>query len=120
MSSGRIVLLLRRMRDVAADACRITDGIGYDAFAADPMLNRAAAMSLLMASRAATHILEAHPDFASDHGEISWDAMRDMQGRILNDDFDVDTRRVWEMARNDAPLLVSGLDAVIDWHIQGE
>lgn len=120
MNSERIPFLLRRMRDAAADAVRMTQGKARADFTADLVLNRAVGMSLLMASEIAAQILKTYPDFAAEHGEFPWSAMRGMRNRIAHGYFDIDLERVWDTARNDAPDLVARLDAILDTHIQGE
>ncbi len=119
-SSDKIASLLVRMREAAADAHRLIDGVDKSDFMGSMMLNRSVGMSLLMASEVAAQLLKSNPDFVADHPEFPWQAMRGMRNRIAHNYFDIDLEVVWDTARNDVPDLVSMLDAIIQWRTQGE
>lgn len=118
--TDRVFSLLGRMRDAAADAHQLTEGVEKSEFMNSIMLNRSVGMSLLMASELAAQLLKTNPDFVADHPEFPWQAMRGMRNRIAHNYFDIDLNVVWDTARNDVPDLVSKLDSIIQWHAQGE
>lgn len=119
-TADRIASLLVRMRDAAADAHRLTEGVDKTDFMGSIMLNRSVGMSLLMASEVAAQIIKTNPDFVVDHPEFPWQAMRGMRNRIAHNYFDINLQVVWDTARNDVPDLVSMLDVIIQMRIQGE
>ncbi|MDR7144193.1 HepT-like ribonuclease domain-containing protein [Rhizobium sp. BE258] len=120
MSEGRIVYLLNRMRSAAADANSIIAEVSKEDFLADIVLQRAVGMSLLMASEVATQLLKLDPEFAVEHPEFPWEAMRGMRNRIAHGYFDIDLEKVWATAKDDVPDLVEKLDLIRHWRAQGE
>ncbi len=120
MSPERIAKLLDRMRQAAADAHRMIENISREEFIDNLVLQRAVGMSLLMASEIASQLLKAHPEFVSEHPEFPWAAMRGMRNRIAHEYFDIDLDKVWATAKDDVPNLLTALDSVRKWRIQGE
>ena len=64
--------------------------------------------------------MRVDPDFVANHPQFPWNAMRGMRNRIAHDYFDIQLGRVWDTAKDEVPDLVAALDAIIDWHAQGE
>lgn len=120
MSPERIVYLLSRMRQAAADSHAMIANVSKDDFLGDLVLQRAVGMSLLMASEMASQLLKAHPEFIEEHPEFPWGAMRGMRNRIAHGYFDIDLEKVWATAKDEAPELLSALDNVLHGRREGE
>ncbi|WP_160008401.1 DUF86 domain-containing protein [Rhizobium sp. 18055] len=120
MSPERIPYLLDRMGQAAADAHAMIDNVSEEEFLANLILQRAVGMSLLMASEIASQVFKAHPEFASEHPEFPWEAMRGMRNRIAHGYFDIDLEKVWATARDDVPVLLTSLATIRNWRMQGE
>ena len=120
MSESRIPYLLERMRSAAADAHAMIADVTKQRFLEDIILQRAVGMSLLMASETAAQVMKIHPEFAVEHPECPWGAMRGMRNRIVHGYFDIDLEKVWATAKDDVPDLLDRLDLVRNWRAQGE
>jgi uncharacterized protein with HEPN domain len=120
MSPERIPFLLDRMGQAASDAHAMIENVSRADFLQSLVLQRAVGMSLLMASEIATQLLRAHPEFASEHPEFPWEAMRGMRNRIAHGYFDIDLEKVWATAKDDVPVLLTSLATIRNWRMQGE
>ncbi|MDI7860778.1 DUF86 domain-containing protein [Rhizobiaceae bacterium n13] len=120
MNSDRIPYLLDRMRQAAADAHSMIANVTKDQFLEQVILQRAVGMSLLMASEIAAQLANANPDFAAEHPEFPWNAMRGVRNRIAHGYFDIDLEKVWATAKDDVPDLLYRLDLVRNWRAEGE
>ncbi|CAH0341543.1 HepT-like ribonuclease domain-containing protein [Rhizobium sp. CECT 9324] len=116
----RVKLLLQRMRQAALDAHEFCKDMDRAAFGDNLIVQRAVAMSLFMAGETAVQLEDFAPDFAADHPEIPWHAVRGMRNRMAHGYFDINQERVFDTAKTEALELAVAIGAILDIHPQGE
>lgn len=109
MSLNRLTDYLRHIRQAATDACAFVSGMSKEAWADDKRTQQAVLMNLLIIGEAATKIMDAHPEFVSQHPETPWRSMRGMRNRIAHGYFEVNLDLVWETVQNALPDMIATL-----------
>ena len=79
-----------------------SEGLSFEAFAADETLRRAFVRSLEIVGEAAKKVPE---DFRAAHPIVEWRAMAGMRDVLIHDYFGVDFELVWDVVRNRIPEL---------------
>ncbi|MBB3607132.1 DUF86 domain-containing protein [Rhizobium sp. BK602] len=120
MSLDRLIAHLDRMQQAASEVGQFIQGIDRDTFLKDVEKQRAVGMNLMMIGEVATRIMEDYPEFAAEHPDLPWRAMRGMRDRIAHGYFDIDFTSAWETARKSLPELLSQLDSIRHWRAEGE
>lgn len=120
MSEERLLTYLKRMREASGRAIGYVDGLSHDDFHRDSRTQDAVIANIAGIGECAAQIMENFPEFANDHSEIPWRDIRAMRDRVAHQYFEVDAETVWLTVTRKFPELLQELDAVIDWHIQGE
>lgn len=79
-----------------------SDGLSFEAFAADETLRRAFVRSLEIIGEAAKKVPD---DFRASHPSVEWRAMAGMRDRLIHDYFGVDFELVWDVLQKRIPEL---------------
>lgn len=79
-----------------------SEGLSFEAFAADETLRRAFVRSLEIVGEAAKKVPE---EFRAAHPIVEWRAMAGMRDVLIHDYFGVDFELVWDVVRNRIPEL---------------
>ncbi|MBZ9793333.1 DUF86 domain-containing protein [Rhizobium sp. 3T7] len=120
MSVERLVEYIDRMQQAAEQARALTEGLNKETFLADLRTQLAVTMSLVLLGEAAARIGTNHPDFLRDHPELPWSKIEGMRNLIVHDDHRADLSAIWGTVRSDLADLISQLQAIRHWRIQGE
>jgi len=87
-----------------------SEGLSFEAFAADETLRRAFVRSLEIIGEATKKV----PDnFRSSHPTVEWRAMAGMRDVLIHDYFGVDFELVWDVVQNRIPDLRSQIVAIL-------
>ena len=79
-----------------------SEGLSFEAFAADETLRRAFVRSLEIIGEAAKKVPD---DFRASHPSVEWRAMAGMRDRLIHDYFGVDFELVWDVVQKRIPEL---------------
>ncbi len=120
MSAGRLVDYVDRMQAAAEQARMLTDDMELQDFLSDVRTQLAVTMSLVLLGEAAARIAADDPDFLRDHAEIPWSKIRGMRNLIVHDYYRADLTAIWSTVRSDLETLITQLDSLRHWRIQGE
>ena len=113
MSDERIIAHLQSMRNAAARASSIVDGISYEQFLNDPNAQAATAMFLIVIGEAATKIAQLSQSFVATHDKLPWEQMRGLRNRIVHDYETLHVPTIWATARQSLPALLSEIDVLM-------
>ena len=106
MNENRLADYLDHMRQAATDACSFVEGLSKEDFLADKRTQQAVIMSLIVIGEAATKVMDTHPEFANQHSQVPWRAMRGMRNRIAHGYFDINLDVVWDTVQTALPELL--------------
>jgi uncharacterized protein with HEPN domain len=120
MNADRLVDYIDRMQAAAEQARALTDGMSEKDFLTDVRTQLAVTMSLVLLGEAAARIGADDPDFQRDHAEIPWSKIKGMRNLIVDDDYRADLTAIWSTIRSDLATLLSRLDSIRHWRIEGE
>ncbi|OWV93145.1 hypothetical protein ATY81_14805 [Rhizobium sp. R72] len=120
MSVERLVEYIDRMQQAAEQARALTDGMTESAFLADLRTQLAVTMSLVLLGEAAARIGMNQPDFIRDHPELPWSKIKGMRNLIVRDYYRADLSAIWGTVRCDLADLISQLQSIRHWRMQGE
>ncbi len=105
---------LMRIRDILYAAKKIiahTEQLNFEAFSANEWTVDAVLRNFTIIGEAASHLTES---FTSAHPEVPWADMRDMRNIVVHEYFGVDLSVVWNTIRNDLPVLIPMLEAILE------
>lgn len=88
---------------------RYTDGMTFEQFVEDDRTLDAVVRNFTVIGEAARHVPD---DLTRDHPEIPWDEMRGIRNVVVHEYFGVSATIIWETAKRDLPVLLSGLRKV--------
>lgn len=108
------------MQAAALDAIRIVEDMDRNSFAESKVTFAAVAFYHFLAGQAASDLLEKYPEFATDHPQLPWNAMRDGRDRIAQNYFDIHAVDIWDATQDMMRKLVIDLDELRSWRAQGE
>jgi len=103
-----------RLRDILKAAKKIiahTEQLSFEKFSADEWTVDAVLYNFTIIGEAASRLPES---FTSAHPELPWVDMRDMRNILVHEYFGVDLSIVWNTIRNDLPILVQKLEAILE------
>ncbi|EPE97995.1 HepT-like ribonuclease domain-containing protein [Rhizobium grahamii] len=120
MTVERLVEYVDRMQEAAEQARTLTDDMTESAFLTDVRTQLAVTMSLVLLGEAAARIGMSHPDFIRDHPELPWSKIKGMRNLIVHGYYCADLSAIWGTVRRDLADLISQLQSIRHWRIQGE
>ena len=120
MNRERLLEYVDRMQEVAQQAFDLTEGMSQEQFLHDVRTQLAVTMSLVLVGEAAARISATDPGFMQVHTEIPWSRIKGMRNLIVHDYYRAELSVIWQTVRNDLPALVSQLENVRHWRVQGE
>ena len=120
MSRERLLEHVDRMQEAAQQAFDLTEGMSQEQFLHDIRTQLAVTMSLVLVGEAAARISAGDPGFIHDHQEIPWTRIKGMRNLIIHDYYRAELPVIWQTVRTDLPALVSQLENVRHWRVQGE
>lgn len=106
MNENRLADYLDHMRQAATDARSFVDGLRKEDFLADKRTQQAVVMSLSVIGEAATKVMDTYPDYAQQHAQVPWRAMRGMRNRIAHGYFAINLDVVWDTVQSALPELL--------------
>lgn len=101
---------VRHMQDAAKKALEFIEGLDFDTFRADEMLNLAVVRLLEVMGEAAASV---SVETKTAHPGIPWRQMIAMRNRLIHGYFDVDPAVVWSTVQSDLPPLLEGLETAL-------
>jgi uncharacterized protein with HEPN domain len=87
--------------------------VEYDDFIDDPTLQRAFTRSIEIIGEASKKLSS---DFKIKHSEIDWRAISGMRDKLIHDYFGVDFDLVYDVVKNDIPVLDSFVQIILNQH----
>ncbi|MFS2154725.1 DUF86 domain-containing protein [Rhizobium sp.] len=120
MSAERLVDYIGRMQAAAEQARMLTEDMDEQAFLSDVRTQLAVTMSLVLLGEAASRIASNHPEFPREHEQIPWAQIRGMRNLMVHDYYRADLPAIWTTVRRDLQTLISELESLRHWRIQGE
>lgn len=109
MTDVRLPDYLEHIHNAAADIRDDVDGLDKAAFMEDRRTHQAVILNLLIIGEAAGWIMDRYPEYAADHPDVPWKAMRGMRNRLAHGYFDINFDIVWETALSAIPSLIERL-----------
>lgn len=94
----------------ARKAVKFTQGVTFDRFESDEILQFATLRALQIIGEAARRI---SPEFKETHPAIPWAAIVGMRHRLVHEYFRIRVQKVWEAVQNDLPELIPQLEALV-------
>ena len=92
------------------DCLEITGGMDYKAFTQDKRTLKAVLYNLAVIGEAARKVPE---EVAARYPAIPWREMGDMRNVVIHEYFSVDPKILWETIKNELPLMVIELKAIL-------
>lgn len=108
------------MERSAAEAIGMIEGMDEAAFADSSIAFHAVAFCHVLAGQAAVDLMRHHPEFATDHPQLQWTALREMRDHILGDFPRVQSVDIWRATQNSMRNLKNQIAELRNWHAQGE
>ncbi len=109
MRDDRAFLL--HIRDALREAREFVEGEDYESFAENRMVQNAVMRSFEVVGEATRHV---SPEFREAHPEVPWRLMADFRNKLIHDYFALDIEVVWKTATEDAPLLLSQIEGLVE------
>ncbi len=88
-----------------------TEGLSFEAFAADETLRRAFVRSLEIIGEAAKKVPD---EFRAAHPTVEWRAMAGMRDRLIHGYFGVDFELVWDVVQTRIPALRGQIASILE------
>lgn len=104
------LLYLCEMLKASRNIKKFTEGMDKDTFLDDNLTKDAVVLQLEIIGKAAKSV---SADIRSKAPEVDWEGMAGMGDRLISAYFDVDYDRVWDAAKNDAPVLEKAVERLI-------
>jgi uncharacterized protein with HEPN domain len=111
---------LSDMRRAGKAAIGFVAGMQKEEFLSDIRTQHAIGMCLIVIGEATVRLMDSYPDFIVEHPAFPWHAIRGLRNRVAHGYFGLDLEIIWETTQTTIPELLSGLDAIQNWHAQGE
>jgi uncharacterized protein with HEPN domain len=109
LKAGRETVLLAQIRRECEAGLSFVEGLSRERFLADPLVQHAVAMSLVVVGETVAKLLQTSPDFAAAHPEIPWSAVVGMRNRVAHGYYGLDFEAMWETVRQSIPELLAKL-----------
>ena len=111
MSRREPLVSVHQMRDYAREALEMVRERSRTDLDTDRMLNLALVRLLEVIGEAATRIPE---DFRSQHPQVHWSQIVGLRNRLIHGYDAVDFDVVWQIVRDELPVLIVDLEAIIN------
>lgn len=111
--ANRLPDYIGHMQQAAAQAVGYVQGMDLAEFIADMRTQQAVLMNIVILGEAAGKVLAEHPEFATQHSDVPWRAIRGMRNRVAHVYFEVNLELVWETVRTGLADLAARLPAVL-------
>jgi len=110
LSEADDCLLMRQMIEALAKVADYVDDLSEDQFYAQPQCIDAVALNLLILGESAAHLGD---ELTASRPELPWRSLVGLRHRIAHGYARVDTRILWKIASEDAPLLRVQLEQLL-------
>lgn len=94
----------------ARKVLRYVQGISWDTFQSDTLLQDAVMRNLQIIGEAAQRVSK---ELKEKHPEIAWAPMAGMRNRLVHEYFRIDLEKVWETVRDNIPSLLSEIEPLV-------
>lgn len=94
----------------ASEVRQFTDGVSFDEFESNRLLQHAVIRLVQIIGEAANSVSE---EFKQAHPEIPWRGMVGMRNRLVHHYFRVATDKVWEVVQKDIPPLIRVIEPLV-------
>jgi uncharacterized protein with HEPN domain len=94
----------------ARELRQFTDGVSFEKFNTDRLLQHAVVRLVEIIGEAARNV---SPDFKRAHPEIPWSGIVGMRHRLIHEYFRVAPDKVWEVVHKDLPELVALIEPLV-------
>jgi len=105
----RDVLFIRHILDAIELIEEYLEGVDYEEFLNDRMLQDAVIRELEIIGEATKNLSN---EFRDKHPEIPWRQMAGMRDKLIHGYFGVDVNAVWDTAKRDLPVLKKELQKI--------
>ncbi len=109
MRDDRAFLL--HIRDALREAREFVEGEDYESFLENRMVQNAVMRSFEVVGEAARRV---SPELREAHPEVPWRLMGDFRNKLIHDYFSLDIEVIWNMATEDAPVLLSQIEGLVE------
>jgi uncharacterized protein with HEPN domain len=89
---------------------QFTQGVAWDQFQGDDLLQNAVMRLIQIVGEAARKV---SPEFKQAHPEIPWQGIIGMRNRLVHDYFRIESSRVWEVIEKDLPALIPLIEPLV-------
>ena len=103
-------IILKKLLNYINDIFEYTDGYSYIQFSENKMCIGACVFSLSQMGELCKNLSE---DFKTEHSELPWHELYGLRNRIVHDYEGVNLKFVWQIIREDLPLLTPQLEALL-------
>jgi uncharacterized protein with HEPN domain len=94
----------------ARKVLRYTEGVSWEDFTGDNVLQDAVMRNLQIIGEAARKVSD---ESRAAHSGIPWTGIIGMRNRLVHEYFRVDVEKVWETARDDIPVLIRLIEPLV-------
>lgn len=94
----------------ARKVLRYTEGVSWEDFTGDNVLQDAVMRNLQIIGEAARKVSD---ESRAAHSGIPWTDIIGMRNRLVHEYFRVDVEKVWETARDDIPVLIRLIEPLV-------
>jgi uncharacterized protein with HEPN domain len=109
LKAGHAALLLAQIRRECEASLSFIEGMSRERFLADPLVQHAVAMSLVIIGETVVKLLQTNADVAAANPEIPWRSIVGMRNRIAHGYHGLDFEVVWETVRHSIPPFLAGI-----------
>jgi uncharacterized protein with HEPN domain len=101
---------LRHILDETTFLIDASQGLNFERYRADGLLQRAFVRSIEIIGEATKQLPE---DFRAAHPEIEWSGMAKMRDRVIHGYFAISDQLVWEVVTEKIPVLHEQIEAIL-------
>lgn len=110
MSERNTSFLLSDIKESIENIFSFTDNITFEIYSEDIKTVHAVQHNFMIIGEAVARISE---EYKQDNGQINWRQIKDFRNIIVHDYFGIDNRIVWDIIRDDLPVLLISIAALI-------
>ena len=102
--------ILSKIRQYCTEINSVVDGVEFETFVDDFMINRTCTMTLVQIGELAKRLSE---DFKSKHNLVPWRRIGDTRNFIVHEYDDIDWETLWQIIRDNVPELLEFTDEIL-------